>query len=65
MEDKFALISHFNTDDAKKSSVNRTVLTYSIPDMPNIEKEEDLTESIGVVLAKYPPKVKLEDFSQL
>ena len=23
-------------------------------------KREDLTESIGVVLAKYPPKVKLE-----
>ena len=28
-------------------------------------KQKDLAESIGVVLAKYPPKVKLEIFSQL
>ena len=41
------------------------VLMYSIPDLPNIEKEEDLTKSTGVVLAKYPPKVKLENSSQL
>ena len=53
------------TDDAKKSSVSRTVVTYSIPDLPNTEKEEDLTESTGVILAKYPPKVKLENSSQL
>ena len=53
------------TDDAKKSSVSRTVLTYSIPDLPNTEKEENLTESIGVVPVKYPPKVKLENSSQL
>ena len=53
------------TDDAKKSSVSHTILTYSIPDLPNIEKEEDLTESIGVVPAKYSPKVKLENSSQL
>ena len=51
------------TDGAKKSSISRTVLTYSIPDLPNTEKEEDLTESIGVVLAKDPPKVKLEESS--
>ena len=50
-------------DDAKKSSVSRTIVTYSIPDLPNTEKEEDLTESTDVILAKYPPKVKLENFS--
>ena len=53
------------TDDAKKSSVSRTVLTYLIPDLPNTKKEENLTESIGVVPVKYPPKVKLENSSQL
>ena len=53
------------TDDAKKSSVSHTVVTYSIPDLPNTEKEEDLTESSGVILAKYPQKVKLENSSQL
>ena len=53
------------TDDAKKSSVSRTVLTYSIPNLPNTEKEEDLTESTGVVPAKYLPNVKLENSSQL
>ena len=51
------------TDDAKKSSVSRTVLMYLIPDLHNTEKEEDLIKSIGVVLAKYPPKVKLENSS--
>ena len=47
------------TDDAKKSSVSRTVFMYSILDVHNTEKEKDLTESTSVVLAKYPPKVKL------
>ena len=31
----------------------------------NIEKEEDLTEGTGVIPAKYPPKVTLENSSQL
>ena len=48
------------TDDARKSSISRTVLTYSIPDLHNTEKEEDLTESTSVVPAKYSLKVKLE-----
>ena len=52
-------------DDAKKSSVSRTVLTYLILDLYNIEKEEDLTESTGVVPAKYLLKDKLENSSQL
>ena len=33
---------------------------YSIPDLPNTEKEEDLTESIGVVSAKDSSMVKSE-----
>ena len=32
---------------------------------PAQQKEEDLTESTGVVPAKYPPKVKLELLFQL
>ena len=32
---------------------------------PAQQKREDLTESTGVVPAKYPPKVKLEIFSPL
>ena len=52
-------------DDAKKSLVSCTVLTYSIPDLHNTEKEENLTESTGVVSTKYPPNVKLENSSQL
>ena len=47
------------TDDVKKSSVSRTVFMYSMLDVHNTEKEEDLTESTSVVPAKYPPKVKL------
>ena len=48
------------TDGAKKSSISRTILTYSIPDLPNTEKEEDLTKSIGVVPAKDSSMVKSE-----
>ena len=33
--------------------------------MNHLCKRNDLTESTGVVPAKYPPKVKLELFSQL
>ena len=51
------------TDGAKKSSISRTILTYSIPDLPNTEKEEDLTKSTSVIPAKDPPKVKLEESS--
>ena len=45
----------------KKSLVNHTVLTRSTPDLPNTEK--DLTESIDVVPAKDPPKVKSKESS--
>ena len=37
------------------------VPTCSTPDLPNIGK--DLTESTGMVSAKDPPKVKLEESS--
>ena len=51
-------------DDVKKSSISRTILTCSRQDLHNKEEEEeeDLTKSTGVVLAKHPPKVKLENF---
>ena len=45
----------------KKSPVSHTVPTSSTPDLPNTKK--DLTESIDMVLAKDPPKVKSEESS--
>ena len=51
-------------DDAKKSTINHTVLTYSKQYLHDT-KREDLTKSTGVVLAKYPPQVKLELFTTL
>ena len=43
-------------------SISRTVLTCSKQNLYNTEIEEDLTESTDVVLAKYLPNVKLENF---
>ena len=51
-------------DDAEKSIVSHTVLTYSKQYLHNT-KREDLIESIGVVSAKYPLKVKLELLTNL
>ena len=45
----------------KKSPMSHTAPTRSILDLPNTEK--DLTKSIGVVPAKDPSKVKLEESS--
>ena len=42
--------------DAKKSLVSRTILTCS-----RYRNKEDLAKSTGVVSAKYPSKVKLEN----
>ena len=42
----------------KKSPVSHIVFSYSKQCLQN--KKRNLTESTGVVLAKYPPKVKLE-----
>ena len=51
-------------DDAKKSTVSYTVLMGSKQHLHNTEKE-DLAEGIGVVPAKYLPKVKLEFLTTL
>ena len=48
----------------QKLSVSYTILTCSRQDLRNKEVK-DPTESTGVVPAKYPQKVKLENFSQL
>ena len=42
--------------------MNCTILTRSRQNLQNKDKE-DLSESISVVLAKYPPNVKLERIS--
>ena len=46
-------------DDDRKSTVSYTTNTRSQQHLHNT-KREDLTESIGVVPAEYPSKVKLE-----
>ena len=48
----------------KESPVSHTVLMFSKQYLRNT-KREDLTESTGVVLAKYPLKVKLEILTTL
>ena len=45
-------------DDAEKSIVSHT--DSHARNNTCKTKREDLTESTGMVLAKYPPKVKLE-----
>ena len=52
------------TDDAEKSTASHKVLTCSKQCL-HITKRENLTESIGMVPAKYPPNVKLELFTIL
>ena len=52
------------TNDAKKSTVSHTVLTYSKQYLHNT-KREDLTKSTSMVPAEYPLKVKLEIFITL
>ena len=60
-----AAIVFFPTDGTnwwcQKSSVSCTVLTCFRQNLRNRNKE-NLAKSIGVVQAKYPPKVKLENF---
>ena len=46
-------------DDDRKSTVSYTTNTRSQQYLHN-RKREDLTESIGMVPAEYPSKVKLE-----
>ena len=52
------------TDDAKKSIISHTTFTCSKQHLLNT-KGEDLIESISVMPAKYPPKVKLELLTSL
>ena len=47
----------------KISLVSYTILT--LEKVICATKRKDLTESIGVMPAEYPPKIKLELFSQL
>ena len=59
-----ALTFKNSRDDVEKiTSKSHSLRTIEIASTQ--QKEEDLTKSTGVVLAKYPPKVKLELFSQL
>ena len=48
----------------RKSTVRYMTNTQSQRHLHNT-KRKDLTESIGVVLAEYPPKVKLEFLTTL
>ena len=52
------------TDDAVKIT-NEPHSPRALEARPAQQKREYLTESTGVVPAKYPPKVKLKIFSQL
>ena len=52
------------TDDAEKSIVSHTVL-IRLKQHTCTTKVVDLTESTGVMPAKYPPKVKLEFLTTL
>ena len=58
------MIRKIHIDDAEKPPVSYTVLTYSKQHLHNTKREE-ITESTGVVPAKYPPKVKLEFLTTL
>ena len=51
-------------DDAEKIT-SKPHSPRTLETAPVQQKREDLTESTGVVLAKYPLKVKLKLFSQL
>ena len=47
------------------SPVSHTILIAWMNHLHKEKERKDLTESTGVVPAKYPSKVKLELFSQL
>ena len=50
----------FGVDDAENKVTSELHDTHTLEIAPAQHKREDLAESIGVVPAKYPPKVKLE-----
>ena len=65
MEHTYAQTICMRRDDAVKitSELHDPIARKS--HLHNKKKKKDLTESIGVVLAEYTPKVKSELFSQL
>ena len=59
------IYSHLFIDDDAEKVTSEPHDTCTLKTVPVQKKREDLTESTGVVLAEYPPKVKLKLFSQL
>ena len=53
------------TDDAVNLTSELHNPNAQVNHLHKRRKQKDLTEGTGVVLAKYPPMVKLEIFSQL
>ena len=52
-------------DDAENLTSEKHDLNAQMSHLHKRRKQKDLAESTGVVPDKYPPKVKLEIFSQL
>ena len=68
--DKSGLNSHRSpqtalTDDAVNLTSEKHDPNAQMNHLQKEENKKDLVEGTGVVPAKYPPKVKLEIFSQL
>ena len=68
--DKSGLNSHRSpqtvpTDDAVNLTSEKHDPNAQMSQLHKRRKQKDLAEGTGVVPAKYPPKVKLEIFSQL
>ena len=68
--DKSGLNSHRSpqtalTDDAVNLTSEKHDPNAQMNHLQKEENKKDLAEGTGVVPAKYPPKVKLEIFSQL
>ena len=61
----FYIIHHISFDDAVNLTSEKHDPYAQISHLHKRRKQKDLAEGNGVVLAKYPPKVKLEIFSQL
>ena len=53
------------TDDAVNLTSELHDPNAQVDHLHKRRKQKDLAEGAGVVPAKYPPKVKLEKFSQL
>ena len=68
---KLCVIAHssyhfpIGADDAVNLTSEKHNPNAQMNHLHNRRKQKDLAEGTGVVSAKYPPKVKLEIFSQL